>query len=240
MTLESDPLIVKWIDKLGLQEIPIKVRRPFMEIDWNGLHRVSLTNSNKGFVIELSKNLFLYSSLHKLGYIFIAKSSGELESLKESLSIQTQEDLRLQSCFFDCTIENYFRKIDKEYKKARELQVFTHSASYYGEWFNSVNNNSIIDICYIYISDYLNFLHNMPERFKIKLYKTITGRFNKTRNLMLKKAKKKCLEFTKDDLVKIHDLLNKFELKLDYDYLISNIDILKTLLSELRPVIIWN
>lgn len=241
MTLENDPLVVKWINKLGLQDVPIEVRYPLTENNRFGLYNIELHYNLKGFVIQFSRSLPLWASLHKLGYIYIAKSSSKLEEFKETLLAHTQEALHLQSIFFDCVIESYFRRTDKEYQKARGLQVFTHASSYYDEWLKDITDNSIVDICYFYISDYLNFLYVMPEYYKNKLYKIVIERFNKTKKLILEKAKTKGLKFNIGDFTKIHDLLLNFELKLDYDYLIGNIDKLKEILSEINVSgITWN
>ena len=149
--------------------------------------------------------------------------------------------MHLRSVFFDCVIENYFRQIDSEYKKVRGLIAFTHADSYYDEWYKEASNSSdIVDICYIYVSDYLNFLFNMPERYKIKLHKLVMYRFNKTRVLILEKAKKKGSNFTNDDFLLIHDLLKTFEITLDYDVLNWFIVQLKEILQPIRSQVIWN
>lgn len=241
INLTNKSLIQKWIDKLGLQGIPITVRHPSNEIKLFNLYAVHLSYNPNGFLIEYSNTLSLWSSLHKLGYIYIAHKKGKLDHFKKHFFTGSQQDIRLGSAFFDCVIENHFRKIDQEYQKVRGLQVFTHSSTYYEEWYKEASvSKDIVNICFIYVSDYLNFLYNMPEYYKGKLYKTIQYRFNKTRVLILEIAKKQGLKFTNDDFIKIHELLKRFEITLDYDVLNLYVIQLKDILKEIRSVIKFN
>ena len=238
--LTHDPLIQKWINKLELQDIPIEVIHPKRELSKLGLFGVELSVNSKVFLIEVSKQLPLYSALHKLGYIWIAKNKNKVKELKERFTTLSQSDLYLESVIYDTIIEDQFRKMDKGYQEARGLRSFTHSGTYYDQSFIGFRNNDLFGVLTLYIQDYLNFLYLMPEKYKKTLYRTVINRFTQTRQLILEKTQKEGLNLTIIDFSKLHDLLETLSLKPDYNYIQEYFNQLTKLLVKVRPQLIWN
>ena len=236
MTLQdNDPLIEKWISFLELEDIPIMINK-IDNNDDNGVCYVQFQASTP-FLIQYPKHLSIWCTLHKLGYIHLAKESNKLDHLIKSHVSASRLNLQLESCIFDPIIERHFSMIDEEYKRNRVHFILHMDTKDYQKWINL--DMDITERIYTYITDYLYFLYVIPEVTKLIFNPIIKHHLNITKQVILDQTKKQGSTFTNDDFNILDDFIINFEPIYNYDGIVYYYTQLKQILEKISGSITW-
>lgn len=208
---ETDPLIVKWIDKLGLREENIKVILQSGIDGYAGI-KVYYNRDIDYWVIKYSLGLELNHVLHKLGYIWFWKITNVLDQVKKNWRNKTDIECLSESCVLDNIVFSRFCNMDDDFKEFW-LDFTTEECKH---WYNGRSwYKPLPNMLYQYIVNYLNYNFVWPEELRDKYSDFIVVELLKRRAEILEKSQIESVCFTKKDMRILDRILRKFVIIID-------------------------
>lgn len=208
---EVDPLIVKWIDNLGLQKENIKVIKESGIDGYAGI-KVYYDHNIDYWIIKYSLGLDLNHVLHKLGYIWIWKITFVLDRIKKNWRNKDNIFVLAESCVLDNVVFSRFCNMDVDFKEFWLNYTIEECKHWYNgrSWYKSLPN-----MLYQYIVNYLNYNFVWPEELRNKYSDFIMVELLKRRSEILEKSQIESVYFTKKDLRILDRILRKFVIIID-------------------------
>jgi hypothetical protein len=203
---ENDPLITKWIEKLGLQQENIIIKHESID----GYARITLRyyETNNIWIIGLPVGFDIKHIIHKLGYIWIWNNTGVLSNIKKAWKSNSYILSLAESCVIDNIVFYRFCNMDQEFKDfwfdflLNELTFFYNGASW---------DKDLPNMIYRYIVNYFNWNYILPKSLQNKFSNYIMYNLIKRKEEILEKAQINNVNYSLKDFRRLHQLLRMFE-----------------------------
>lgn len=199
---------VQWRSKLGLQQESFRI------IDKKGYPVISLIYNQEiklWTIIYDSEQRDIFHLNHKLGFIWLWKRYGVLDSIKKDpyCSPIKKELLGILSTILDAISYFTLADMDLDFKKELLDYVLRNLLRAYNGRFPS--QTEMIIKKKIYIFAYLKYFNLFPEDIRQDFIGTIVYSLANLQNQIIEDSEKTPYPLTRETFVELHNILDRFD-----------------------------